>query len=159
QVAFTLLLLVGATLFTRTLWNLRGEKLGLNTENVIAFSIAPQLNGYDTAHTVILIDSIRERLASTPGVRGVGSSEIPVLTGTDMGGNINVEGRKELPDDERHVNFNAVSPNYFSTLGVPLLSGREFRANDSSNSTKVCVVSESMVKAFFGNRNPLGAHL
>jgi predicted permease len=159
QVAFTLLLLVGAALFTRTLWNLRGEKLGLNTENMIAFSIAPQLNGYNTAHAVTLIDGIRERLASTPGVLGVGSSEIAVLTGTDMGGNINVDGRTELPDDERHVNFNAVSPNYFSTLGVALISGRELRSNDTANSTKVCVISESLAKAFFVNRNPLGSHL
>jgi predicted permease len=159
QVAFTLLLLVGAALFTRTLWNLRSEKLGLSTENVMAFSVAPQLNGYDTAHAVRLADGLRERIAGLPGVRGVGSSEIAVLTGTDMGGNITIEGRRPLPDDEQHVDFDAISPNYFSTLGVPLLSGREFRENDNANSSKVCIISESMVKAFFPNRNPLGVHL
>jgi predicted permease len=158
QVAFTLLLLAGAVLFTRTLWNLRQQNLGLSSENVITFSIQPDLNNYDTQRTVTLINQLRERIAAMPGVRGVGTSEIPILTGSDMGGNITVEGRAEQPDDERHVDFNHVSPNYFSTMGTPLLSGREFNAADTANSPKVAIISETMVKKFFGQRNPLGVH-
>jgi predicted permease len=158
QVAFTLLLLTGATLFTRTLWNLRKQNLGINTEKVITFSIAPQLNGYDTAKTVQLVDQLRERVAALPVVRGVGSSEIALLTGTDMGGNITIEGRENLESDESHVNFDAVSPNYFSTLGVPLLSGREFNAGDTGASPKVAIVNEAMAKTFFPKRDPVGVH-
>jgi predicted permease len=158
QVAFTLLLLTGATLFTQTLWNLRKQSLGINTEKVITFSIAPQLNGYDTPKTVRLVDQLRERVAALPGVRGVGSSEIALLTGTDMGGNITVEGRENLESDDSHINFDAVSPNYFSTLGVPLLSGREFNAGDTGASPKVAIVNEAMAKMFFPKRNPLGMH-
>jgi predicted permease len=158
QVAFTLLLLTGATLFTRTLWNLRKQNLGINTEKVITFSIAPQLNGYDTPKTVRFVDQLRERVAALPGVRGVGSSEIALLTGTDMGGNITVEGRENLESDLSHVNFDAVSPNYFSTLGVPLLRGREFNAGDTGASPKVAIINEAMAKMFFPNRDPIGVH-
>jgi predicted permease len=156
QVAFTLLLLAGATLFAQTLWNLRQQDLGLNTENLITFSIAPELSGYDTPRTITLVDQLRQRLGALPGVLEVGSSQIAVLTGTDMGRNITVQGRENLDSDDRHVNFDAVSPNYFSTMRVPLLSGREFNAGDTAQSMKVAVINEAMVKAFFPKRNPIG---
>jgi predicted permease len=159
QVAFTLLLLTGGALFSRTLWNLRKQNLGLSTENLITFSIAPQLGGYNEARTVALVDQVRERLEALPGVLEVGSSQIPVLTGTDMGTNITVEGRQNLDTDDRHVNFDAVSPNYFSTLRIPLLSGREFNAGDTAVSAKVAIINEAMAKAFFPNRNPIGVHI
>ncbi len=159
QVAFTLLLLTGGALFSRTLWNLRKQNLGLSTENLITFSIAPQLSGYDDPKAVALVDQLRERLGGLPGVLGVGSSQIPVLTGTDMGTNITVEGRQNLDTDDRHVNFDAVSPNYFSTMKVPLLSGREFNAGDTATNTKVAIINETMAKEFFAKRNPIGVHL
>ena len=159
QVAFTLLLLTGGALFSRTLWNLRKQNLGLSTENLITFSISPQLSGYDEARTVALVDQLRERLAVLPGVLGVGSSQIPILVGTDMGSNITVEGRQNLDTDNRHVNYDAVSPNYFSTMRVPLLAGREFNAGDTATNTKVAIINEAMAKEFFSNRNPIGVHL
>ncbi len=158
QVAFTLLLLTGGALFSRTLWNLRKQNLGLSTENLITFSLAPQLSGYDAPRTVALIDQLRERLGALPGVLGVGSSQIAVLTGTNMGTNITVEGRQEVETDERDVNFDAVSPNYFSTMRIGLVSGREFNAGDTGTSTKVAIINEAMAKEFFAKRNPIGAH-
>jgi predicted permease len=158
QVAFTLLLLTGGALFSRTLWNLRKQNLGLSTENLITFSISPQLSGYDAPRTVALIDQLRERLGALPGVLGVGSSQIAVLTATEMGTNITVEGRQEVETDDRHVNFDAVSPNYFSTMRIPLLSGREFNAGDTGTNTKVAIINEAMAKDFFPKRNPIGAH-
>src|SRR5438067_5864288 len=158
QVAFTLLLLTGGALFARTLWNLRKQNLGLSTENLITFSIAPQLSGYDEAKTVALVDQLREKLVALPGVMGVGSSQITILVGTDMGPDITVEGRQNLDTAARHVNFDAVSPNYFSTMRIPLLSGREFNAGDTAANTKVAIVNEAMAKEFFPNRNPIGMH-
>src|SRR6266576_265009 len=137
---------------------LGGGVLGLSTENLITFSIAPQLSRYDEARTVALVDQLRERLGALPGVLGVGSSQIAVLTGTDMGSNITVEGRQNLDTDDRHVNFDAVSPNYFSTMRIPLLSGRAFNAGDTSTSTKVAIINEAMAKEFFPKRNPIGVH-
>jgi predicted permease len=157
QVAFTLLLLAGACLFTKTLWNLRSQSLGLNTTNVITFSISPALNGYDTARSITLIDQMRERFAALPGVKGVGSSEISTLTGTDMGANITVESGPQLPEDQEHVLYDPVSPAYFSAIGVPLVAGREFNSGDTSERGKVAIVNETMAKRFFPKRDPVGS--
>jgi putative ABC transport system permease protein len=156
QVAFTMLLLAGACLYTRTLWNLRKQNLGLQTENLITFSLQPDLNGYDIQRTITLIDQLRERITAIPGVRGEGISEIPTLTGDDMGSNITVPSNPQASEERSHVNYDSVSPGYFSTLGVPLLSGRDLNNGDSATSPKVAVVSESMAKIFFPNRNPIG---
>jgi len=158
QIAFTTLLLAGAVLFVRTLWNLRNVDLGLTTENVISFSIAPALNGYDTQPAIALIDQLRGRVASLPGVRSVGTAEIAALTGDDEGSNITAEGGIQLSEDLQHVNLVPVSAGYFSTLGIPLLSGREFTETDRAMSPKVAVASEAMVKRFFPGRNPVGMH-
>jgi len=158
QVAFTMLLLAGAALFVHTLWNLRNLDLGLRTENVISFSIAPALNGYSTQRSIALVDQLRGRVASLPGVRSVGTAEIAALTGDDEGANITAEEGMQLPEDLRHVNYVSVSSDYFSTLGIPLLSGREFSEDDGATSPKIAVASEAMVKRFFPGRNPLGMH-
>jgi predicted permease len=158
QVAFTLLLLAGSAMFVQTLWKLREQDLGIKPENLITFSISPQLSGYDTPKTVALVDQLRERLAGIPGVLSVGSSQIRVLTGTGMSTNITVEGRQNLDDDDRHVNLDAVSADYFSTMRISLLSGREFNATDTATSTKVAVINEAMLKEFFPKRNPIGVH-
>jgi predicted permease len=158
QVAFTLLLLAGSFLFARTLSNLRNQNLGLRTENVIAFTVSPILNGYDTPRSIALLDQLRARMAAVPGVRAVGTSEMGTLTGSDMGSNITAEGSKDLSADDSHVNFDPISPGYFATLGVPLLAGREFTDGDGSGKTKVAVISEAMAKKYFVGRNPIGLH-
>jgi len=158
QVAFTMLLLAGAALFVHTLWNLRNLDLGLRTENVISFSIAPALNGYSTQRSIALVDQLRARVASLPGVRSVGTAEIAALTGDDEGANITAEGGIQLPEDLQDVNYVSVSSDYFSTLGIPLLSGREFTDADGATSPKIAVASDAMVKRFFPGRNPLGMH-
>ena len=158
QVAFTLLLLAGAGLFVRSLWNLRNQDLGLKTDNVITFSVQPSLNGYDTPRSIALYDQMRARLAAMPGVRSVGSGDVPTLSGDDEGSNITAEGGVQIPEELQDVDRVAVSPNYFSTLGIPLLSGRELTEADGATAPKVALVSESMAKRFFPGRNPLGMH-
>jgi predicted permease len=88
----------------------------------------------------------------------VGTSELGTLTGSDMGSNITVEGSKDLSADDSHVNFDPISPGYFATLGVPLLSGREFTDGDGPGKTKVAIISEAMAKKYFVGRNPIGLH-
>jgi predicted permease len=158
QVAFTMLLLAGAGLFVRSLWNLRNQDLGLRPDNVITFSIQPSLNGYDLPRSIALFDQMRARLAAIPGVRSVGSGDVPTLSGDDEGSNITAEGGPQLADELQDVDRVAVSPNYFSTLGIPLLSGRELTEADGATAPKVALASESMVKRFFPGRNPLGLH-
>jgi len=159
QVAFTLLLLAGACLFTKTLWNLRSQNLGLRTTNVITFSISPSLNGYDTPRTVALIDRMRERFSSLPGVVAVGTSEVATLTGSSMGRDITVEGGQQISEDEQHVMYDGVSPAYFSSVGAPIVSGREFTAADNATAPKVAIINEMLAKRFFPKRDPVGLHL
>ncbi len=156
QVAFTLLLLAGAALFTRTLWNLRNVDLGLRTEHVISFTISPALNGYDNPRAIRLIDQLRQHLASLPGVRSVTSSELGALTGDTSGSNITAEGGAEVPEDLQTVNYVATGPAYFSTFRVPLVNGREFTDADNATAPKVAVISENVAKRFFPGRNPIG---
>jgi putative ABC transport system permease protein len=158
QVAFTMLLLAGAGLFMRSLWNLRNQDLGLKTDNVITFSIQPSLNGYDTPRSIALLDQTRARLTSIPGVISVGSGDVATLSGDDEGSNITAEGGAQVAEELQDVDRVAISPNYFSTLGVPLLSGRELNEADGATAPKVALASESMVKRFFPGRNPLGLH-
>jgi putative ABC transport system permease protein len=158
QVAFTVLLLAGAGLFMRSLWNLRNQDLGLKTDNVITFSIEPSLNGYDTPRSIALFDQLRARLAALPGVRSVGAGDVPTLSGDNEGSNITVEGGPQLAEELQNVDHDGVSPGYFATLGIPLLSGREFTEADGTAAPKVAIASEAMVKRFLPGRNPLGTH-
>ncbi|HEX4380322.1 MAG TPA: ADOP family duplicated permease, partial [Candidatus Acidoferrum sp.] len=156
QVAFTLLLLAGAALFTKTLWNLRNVDLGLRTEHVISFAISPALNGYDNPRTIRLVDQLRQHLATLPGVRSVTSSELGALVGNTSGANITAEGGAEVPEDLQNVNFVAAGPSYFSTFRVPLVSGRDLTEADNAAAPKVAVVSETVAKRFFPGRNAIG---
>jgi putative ABC transport system permease protein len=158
QVAFTLLLLSGAGLFVRSLWNLRHLDLGLKPDNVISFSIQPSLNGYDLQRSIALFDQIRARLAAVPVVRSVASGDVPTLSNDDEASNITAEGSPQLPDELQDVNYVGISPNYFAALGIPLLSGRELTEADGATAPKVALASEAMVKRFFPGRNPLGMH-
>ncbi len=160
QVAFTMLLLAGAGLFVRSLWNLRNQDLGLRPDNVVTFSVQPALNGYDLPRSIALFDQLRARIAAVPGVRSVGSGDVPTLTGSDEGSNITVEGgtQAQLPEELQDVDHISISPNYFSTLGVPLLAGRELSEADGTTAPKVALVSDAMAKRFFPGRNAVGLH-
>lgn len=158
QVAFTILLLVGAGLFVRSLWNLRNQDIGLKTDHVITFSVEPVLNGYDLPRSIALYDQLRARIAAIPGVRSVGAGDVATLTGDDEGSNITAEGGPQLAEELQDVDYIGISPNYFSTLGIPLLAGRELTEADGATAPKVALASESMVKRFFPGRNPIGLH-
>jgi putative ABC transport system permease protein len=147
QVALTMLLLVGAGLFTRTLWNLRSVDLGMEASQLITFSIAPEL-------TAALGDQLTEALRAVPGVQSVAAAEVALLTGNNYGSNITVEGQTDRQDT--NINENWVGPGYFSALSMPLLRGREFTLADTAASQKVAIVNETFVKRFLGERSPLG---
>jgi predicted permease len=156
QVALTVLLLVGAGLFTRTLWNLRHLDLGIRPDHLISFDIAPALNGYTPDQTRALCDRLREALAALPGVRSASGAEIAALTNSDSSSNITVPGAPPLHGDQNDVRTDQVAPGYFSTLGIPLITGREFASSDGPQEPKVAIVNEAMVRRFFPRGDALG---
>ncbi|MDX2034283.1 MAG: ABC transporter permease [Blastocatellia bacterium] len=153
QVALTMLLLVGSGLLVRTLWNLRNVDLGLRPEQMITFSVAPELNGYTPARNAAFCEQLIDALAATPGVEGVGAAEIPVLTDNSSSSNITAEGR---PDDV-NVNKNWVGPGTFAAMGTPLMAGREFTRADAAKSPKVAVINQTAARLLFPNRQPVGS--
>ena len=126
QVVLTTVLLVGAGLFTRSLNNLKRIDLGMRPDNLISFSIAPELNGYSPQRTIALFDSLHQRLESQPGVEAVTESEYRLSPSSNSSSNITVEGYNAQEDEDTTAGQNMIGPNYFSAMGIPLLKGREF---------------------------------
>jgi putative ABC transport system permease protein len=159
QVALTAMLLASAGYFARSLTNLEHQNLGMEIDHVVQFSLAPSLNRYTPQQTVSLFDRLRQGIESLPGVRGVGVAKEPLFQDDDWGSNLTVEGYTPGPDEDMHVFRNSVGPGYFSAMGIPLLSGREFREGDTAGSPKVAIINELMAQKYFRGRNPVGMHM
>jgi predicted permease len=158
QIVLTTTLLVGAGLFARSLNNLRRLDLGIRADHLITFSIAPELNGYSPQRTIAFFDDLRAGLAALPGVRSVSAAEIAILNDSNRSSNVTVEGYQSQESEDMDVYHNQVGPDYFATMGIPLLSGREFANSDAPGSQKVAIINETMSRRFFANRNPIGSH-
>ncbi len=159
QVALTAVLLAAAGFFAHSLRNLQNQDLGLKAENVLVFSVSPELNSYDNAREEDFVLRLRQAIQALPGVRSVSVGQIPILTNSNASKNITAEGYKPGEDENTDVGTNPVGPNYLATLGIPLKRGREFNESDTADSQKVVVVNEAMVKHFFAGRDPIGMHI
>ncbi len=157
QVVLTTVLLVGAGLFARSLNNLKQLDLGLRPDQLITFSIAPELNGYSPERTIALFDQLHQNISALPGVDSVSESRMAAFTDSTAGGNITVDGYQPNEGEEMQADKNWIGPGYFSNMGIPLLEGREFGPSDTASSPKVAIINETMVRRFFANRNPIGS--
>jgi predicted permease len=157
QVALSLLLLTGASLFIRSLQNLRSLDAGFRTENVLQFELNLESTGYDLNHARAFVRTLEERLNNLPGVDSAGIADVPLLSGNRwISPMIVIAGYRPKPGEDMTAYVNAVSPGYFKTLGIHLLAGRVFRDSDTAKSQAVAVVNESFVKRFLGNGPPVG---
>jgi len=128
----------------------------VKTDNVVTFSISPERNGYDWHRTRALFDDVDRELAALPGVSGVAESVVPLLGSSNLGRGIEVQGFHKGPDTDDNSRYDKVSPSFFKTLGIPILSGREFTGSDRLGSQKVAIVNETFVKKFGLGRDPIG---
>lgn len=158
QVAISLLLLIPMGLFLKSLVNLLHENLGLKTENVVSFRLSPDLNGYKPDRCRQLFERAEQELAAVPGFSSVATSMVPLISGSNWGNNITVEGYSKEMDDNTHSMFNAVGPGFFGKMGVALVSGREISDSDTLASPQVAVVNETWARHFFKDASPLGRH-
>jgi predicted permease len=159
QVAVSLVLLVGAGLFLRTLENLRKVDVGFNPHNLVLFRVGPQLNRYDEKRSTALYAQLLERLQTVAGVRAVAFSQPALLTGSVNSTGIFVQGRTYDPDvrdRDNGINRLVVSPNFFETMEIPLLRGRGFTPRDDAAAPKVAVINEAAVGKYFAKENPIG---
>jgi predicted permease len=158
QVAISLLLLISAGLFARTLANLSSIDLGVRVDHLLTFSISPKLNKYTDQGAAQLYDRLTERLAAIPGTRLVSAADTPAIAGSTSRENITVPGYAPPTDEAADTNVDAVGADYFRTMGMPLIAGREFTPADNLAAPKVAVVNEAFVRHFLPDQNPLGHH-
>jgi predicted permease len=159
QIAISMALLVSAGLFSKSLVNVSRVQLGLNADNIIMFAISPELNGYTAARTKQVFERIEDTLRALPGVNGVTSGSVPLLSGSNWGTNLAIEGFEAGPDTDTNSRFNLIGSGYFQTLGIPVLAGREFTAADAIGTPKVVVVNEAFAKKFNMGRGAVGKHV
>ena len=158
QVALSLLLLIGAGLFVRTLMNLRTLDPGFTTRNMIAFSVDPPLNGYTVERTRQFYRDLLARLKAMPGVQSAALGLVRIVDGNEWDTSTKVEGYEAKPGEDMNPYFNAVSAGYFNTLGIPLVEGRDFTAADEASPHKVGIVNETFARRYFGGRSAVGRH-
>jgi predicted permease len=159
QVALSLLLVAGAGLFLRTLWNLQSIGLGYPKEHLLTLSVDGVSAGYKDARLSNLWRDLTERLRALPGVQGASYSTNGLFNGSESADEVDVEGFTPTKDNEKFSRFDTVGPQYFSTVGIPSLLGREIGQQDTRAAPQVCVINESFAKLFFNGRSPIGRHI
>jgi predicted permease len=170
QVTLSLLLLIGAGLFVRSLANLRNLGPGFSPERLVGFQIDPSLNGYTAERLKVFYPQLSDALSSIPGVRSVGLASMRILEDNEWDSSMSVEGfTPAKPDESAEPYMNAISPNYFATLGVPIVAGRDFTMNDRhvvkhgpeewNWMPTTIMINEKFAKKYFAGRNPIGLHL
>jgi len=164
QVALSLLLLVGAGLFVRTLLNLQRVELGFNPRNLLLFDIRPGLLGYQNEKLAQLYQQLAERLEAVPGVQKVTFSDVPLLARSrstvrhvylrrDLSDAPDAQGRIKASGE---VYINRAHENFLETMEVPMLAGRPLKAQDNARAPRVAVVNQTFANQYFPNENPVG---
>jgi putative ABC transport system permease protein len=159
QIALSLVLLVGAGLFLRTLRNLHSIDLGFERENVLLVKLDPSHSGYTPEKMRGLLMGVLERLQAIPGVRSASLSWNPPIAGGGSSRTVSVEGRAPGPEADREIYVNWTAPRYFETLGVPLIAGRDFGPRDTQGAPRVVLINQTMARLFFGGANPVGQRI
>ena len=159
QVTLSLLLLIGAGLFIRSLKNLKDLDPGFRTNNLLEFSIDPTRNGYKPERSLDFYRQLRENLDAIPGVEASAFAVMPVLSGSEWDNSIAVEGFSHKPTETPDPHMQFISPDFFRTLNIPILAGRDFRMSDGRDAPKVCIVNEKFAKRYFKDGNALGRHI
>jgi predicted permease len=171
QVTLSLLLLIGAGLFTKSLGNLRNLGPGFPPQNLVGFEIDPSYSGYSVARMKVFYPQLLDSLSSIPGVQSSGLASLRILEDNEWDSSMTVEGfTPPTPDAHPEPFMNEISPNYFATLGVPIVNGRDFRPSDTREinhrpeepfgwNPAVVMINESFAKKYFAGRNPVGLHI
>jgi predicted permease len=154
QIALSLLMLVAAGLFVRTLNKLQSVEVGFNRENVLLFELDARKAGHKDPEISTFYDNLQKRFSAVPGVRNVSLSQASLIT-AGTGYDITVNGAP--PDEATRILF--IGHDFLKTMQIPILAGREIEARDQPGSTPVALVSELFARKNFGDRNPLGQHL
>jgi predicted permease len=159
QAAVSLVLLAAAGLLTQSLRNLEHQKFGFAADRRLAVRIDPKLAGYPVDRLEALYRTIRERLMRMPGVLGVSYALYAPMSGSNWSTDVDIEGQPPpTVDGQNLTSWNRVGPDYFETVGTPILRGRPILESDSASARHVAVVNEAFARRFFPNQDPIGKH-
>ena len=160
QVAFSLLLLVGAGLVLRSLEKIRPARLGFSTENLIVGIVRLDEAKYDRTKTQEFYRALSERLAALPGVQAASLvNEMPVTFMGRSRSSIEIEGYQSSPNEDMQIDEVSAGPRYFTNMRVPFVQGRDFEERDRDGAPCVAVVNEAFGEKYFRGSNSLGKHL
>lgn len=148
QIALSMMLLISAGLFLKSLVNVSKVDLGVNVEQVVTFGLSPERNAYDSTRSSQLFERVEREMAAIPGVTAVASSLVPLLAGSNWGTDVYVQGFAHGPDVDNNARYNEIGSGYMAALGVRILSGREFTDADRLGSSRVAIVNETFAKKF-----------
>jgi len=172
QVALSLLLLIGAGLFLRSLKNLSNLGPGFPAERLVGYNIDPSLNGYTPERLNSFYQQLTGNLNAIPGVKSVAVASMRIMEDNEWDSGMTAEGYAPTkPDDHPQAFMNQIGPGYFATLGVPIVAGRDFRLTDNrvikrtnarddfDTTPTTVIINEKFEKQFFSGHNPVGMHL
>jgi predicted permease len=162
QIAFTLILVIGAALFVRTLSGLLAKGPGFVTSSLISFGIDPIKNGYTAQESNRLIRGIRDELRASKSTQTAAIARIQLLTGGTWNNPLTIQAGQRTVTD-REVHLNAITPGFFTTLGARIVAGRDFDEHDSrpvsEGGQRLAIVNEAFVKRYMGAHSPLGVRI
>jgi macrolide transport system ATP-binding/permease protein len=160
QVSLSFILLVGAALLLQSLRKIRTTSPGFSTTRVLKTGVSLVAAGYDVTRAKIFQDELIERVRALPGVESAAYARLaPLGYGSYSSTPIAVDGYEPPPNEQPTAEYNQVSPAYFATMGIPLISGREFTRADDENAPLVAVVNQTMVDRYWRGQNPIGQRL
>jgi predicted permease len=159
QVALSLLLLIGAGLFLRTLRNLQHVTPGFNAQNLLLFRVDPRLSGYRGERLAQLYQRMFDRIEAVPGLRSVTFSRHPLLSGSHGTRDFNVVGRPIDPNNQPQSDIHIVRANFFETMEIPIQFGRGLSPQDDATASRAVVINQTLARRFFNDENPIGKRL
>jgi predicted permease len=161
QVGLSVLLLMAAGLFVRTLHRLQNVNVGFNKDNLLLFKVGPGASNYPESQIARLYEDLLHRIEAVPGVQSATASTMTLLAGGSwMEDYLHVRGSEFEPADRQQIYRLGIAPNFFDTLEIPLQAGRQLTARDNSpDAPRVAVINQRLAKRFFEGRSPLGSHI
>ncbi len=159
QIALSMASLALAGLLTQSLANLRAVDLGMQVDSIATFAVSPVRSGYTPERAAVLFDRIEEELAGVPGVTSVATSMVPILSNSEWGSNVTVEGYDSVSSDATHTYFNRIGDGFFGALGIPLIAGRDFQRSDMPGSAPVAIVNRRFADTFGLGNEAIGKRI
>jgi len=156
QVALSMLLVAGGGLFARSLYNLQHLNRGFDSSGLVSFSVDPSLSGYDQARIRQFADRLLGDIRALPGVTSASLAEVAALTNSASRRTIEVQGYTPAERENMNAWANKVAPDYFRTMRLPLVAGREFSDSDDAGAPLVAIVNEAFARRFFGAESAIG---